>query len=59
MKTFIILFCLITEFTLAQNEWVKIGEMPRPVYGARAVVIDTTIYIVGGFDDQLPKSLLS
>ena len=56
MKTFIILFCLITEFTLAQNEWVKIGEMPRPVYGARAVVIDTAIYIVGGFDDQLPDN---
>lgn len=56
MKTFIVLFCLITGFTLAQNAWVKIGEMPRPVYGARAVVVDTTIYIIGGYDEQLPNS---
>ncbi len=57
MKSLIFLFCLTTELLFAQSSWVKIGEMPRPIYGGQAVAIDTVIYIIGGIDEQLPGNL--
>ena len=55
-KTLFILFCLKTALAIAQNSWVTVGEMPRAVYGGQAIVIDSAIYIVGGFDEQLPNN---
>lgn len=56
MKVLMITLCLFLGPIYAQNSWVKIGEMPRPVYGGEAVVLDTTIYIIGGYDEQLPNN---
>lgn len=35
------------------NSWRKIGDMPYPVAGGRAVVIDTTIFVFGGYSDSV------
>jgi N-acetylneuraminic acid mutarotase len=36
-----------------QAEWQKIGDMPIPVSRAEGVVIDSSIYILGGYSDSL------
>ena len=36
------------------NTWQIIDKMPYPVYGGQAVVIDSLIYILGGYSDSLP-----
>lgn len=56
MKNFVILFLLLSGVIFAQASWVEIGEMPRPVYGGRAVLVDTVIYIIGGYDEELPDN---
>jgi len=47
--------CLIIIYTItlipilrAQNVWQEVGKMPIPVYGGKAVVIDSMILIIGG-----------
>ncbi len=54
MKKVVLFFFLFITASSAQQQWQIIGRMYRPVYGAQAVVIDTAIYIVGGFDNKLP-----
>lgn len=59
IKKLLILFYFLTNLSIAQSSWVTINEMPRPVYGGKAVVVDTTIFIVGGIDDRLPNNFTS
>ena len=33
--------------------WELIGKMPHPVYGGQAVVLDSLIYILGGYSESL------
>jgi hypothetical protein len=37
--------------------WERAGELPVPVYGAKAVVRDTLIYIIGGYSDSQDAAL--
>lgn len=53
-KVIIFFFLLIASSNAQQKQWYIVGKMYRPVYGAQAVVVDTAIYIIGGFDNKLP-----
>jgi len=46
--TLILLF-----YTSAFSQWEIVSEMPVPVKGAKAIVQDTVIYIIGGVSDSL------
>jgi N-acetylneuraminic acid mutarotase len=37
------------------NSWQVIGKMPHPVFGGEAIVIDSLIYIFGGWSDSLDQ----
>ncbi len=39
------------------QDWQVIGKMPNPVYGAQAIVLDSLIYIFGGYSDSLKKPI--
>ena len=57
MKRFIltwILFWLALPLFLRAGDWGWriVGEMPVPVKGARAVLKDSMIYVIGGYTDQ-------
>ena len=43
--------------SLNAQEWQVTGEMPHPVYGGKAVVKDSLIYIIGGFSGLLNKNV--
>lgn len=48
--------CFIS-ISLAQTlNWQIVSSMPIPVKGAKAVVIDSLIYIVGGYSDSLQSN---
>jgi N-acetylneuraminic acid mutarotase len=42
-------------FTGWSNTWKVVGEMPHPVFGGEAIVIDSLIYIFGGWSDSLDQ----
>ncbi len=49
----LIISMLLPAMLPAQEEqWQIIGQMPIPVKGARAVVKDTLIYVIGGYTDN-------
>jgi N-acetylneuraminic acid mutarotase len=52
MKKIILLLIIVYLNTQAQT-WQVIGEMPNPVYGGEAVVVNSLIYILGGFSYSL------
>ncbi len=57
MKKIALVFILalsIHQLIPAQG-WKIHGEMPRPVSGGRAIVKDSLIYIVGGFDESIGR----
>jgi len=51
MKRFLSIFLLFSTVVFAQS-WQVVGRMPYPVYGGQAVVIDSMIYILGGFSEK-------
>jgi hypothetical protein len=53
----IVILFLVSERTSAENNWQIIGKMPHAVYGAEAVVVDSVIYILGGYSDSLAGSI--
>lgn len=55
----LMLLVLILNNTLTGQfgSWTKIGDMPYPVAGGKAVVIDTTIYVIGGYSDSLESNV--
>ena len=59
MKYFIliIILFLVSERASAEKNWQIIGKMPHAVYGAEAVVLDSVIYILGGYSDSLARSI--
>ncbi len=48
MKKVVLLLIFCTISLSAQN-WTIVGKMPHPVYGAKAVVKDSLIFILGGY----------
>jgi hypothetical protein len=44
----IISLCIFASSGVAQTGWEDVGAMPLPVYGGRAVVMDSLILILGG-----------
>jgi N-acetylneuraminic acid mutarotase len=59
MKNIAVIFSLIISLNLYAQQWqvVEGEKMPYPVYGAEAVVIDSLIYIIGGYSDLLKGSI--
>jgi N-acetylneuraminic acid mutarotase len=51
MRMSYILFFLATVNIFSQS-WKVVGNMPSPVFGQRAVVKDSLIYILGGFSEH-------
>jgi hypothetical protein len=49
---FPIIFLLWSHELLAQNRWVTSASLTRGLTGAAAVVVDTTIYVLGGYSDS-------
>ncbi len=49
-------FLLFSINAWPQN-WQVIGKMDHPVYGAQAIVLDSLIYIFGGYSDSLNKPI--
>ncbi len=59
-KLLFISIILIFTYTLnyGQNlQWHEVGRMPIPVKGHRAVVVDSVIWIIGGYSDSLNSSV--
>jgi len=52
---FLLLFLLpVFLVNLAQSEdWEIVGKMPHAVYGGQVVVMDSLIYVLGGYSDSL------
>lgn len=48
----IVLFCLSTIRLAAQGQWTISGNLTRGLTGAAAVVVDSTIYVLGGYSDS-------
>jgi len=48
----LILFCLSTSRLAAQGQWTVSGSLTRGLTGAAAVVVDSTIYVLGGYSDS-------
>ncbi|RPI75238.1 MAG: T9SS C-terminal target domain-containing protein [Ignavibacteriales bacterium] len=59
MNKILFVIILITSFKTNAQVWQVIEgtEMPVPVYGGEAVVVDSLIYILGGFSDSLNISV--
>lgn len=55
--TYLILFFIIELAYTQSLQWQEIGRMPIPVKGHRAVALDSTILIIGGFSDSLNTSI--
>jgi|SRR5690554_1301563 len=54
MKKIILIVVLLSSLKISAQEWEILNtEMPLPVYGGEAVVVDSLIYILGGFSDSL------
>ncbi len=51
MKKVLILIITLSTIMAAQS-WVTLRNMPYPVVGGQAVVVDSMIYILGGFSEQ-------
>ena len=51
MKKALILIITFSTIIFAQS-WVTLRNMPVPVVGGQAVVVDSMIYILGGFSEQ-------
>lgn len=58
LKKILLLFFVFVNFNVGQDStWQVIGEMKYPVSGARAVVKDSLIYIIGGYSDSLQANV--
>ncbi|HSP88453.1 MAG TPA: T9SS type A sorting domain-containing protein [Ignavibacteriaceae bacterium] len=59
MKKIILTLLLVFAFKINAQVWqvVAEAEMPHPVYGGEAVVIDSLIYVVGGFSDLINSNV--
>lgn len=53
MKKILTLALTLLFYANAFCQWEVINEMPLPVKGAKAIVQDTTIFIIGGFSDSV------
>jgi N-acetylneuraminic acid mutarotase len=53
MKKIFTLCLLLIFYTQSYCQWQVVSEMPVPVTGAKAIVRDSVIYIVGGFSDSV------
>jgi len=51
--TIFILMVFNPGITQNENTWEIVGKMPHPVYGGQAAVVDSLIYIFGGYSDSL------
>ncbi len=51
---------IFTVHIVRSAEWQILGKMPHPVYGGQALVLDSLIYIIGGYSDSLsgPTNLI-
>lgn len=57
-KKILLLFFIFVNLNVGQDStWQVIGEMKYPVSGARAVVKDSLIYIIGGYSDSLQANV--
>jgi N-acetylneuraminic acid mutarotase len=54
---YIAVFGYILQVGYATGFWEKAGELPIPVYGAKAIVKDSLIYIIGGYSDTQEMAL--
>jgi hypothetical protein len=52
IAVFVAIFCAAA-VGFSQGNWEKIGDMPIAVSRAEAVVIDSSIYVLGGYSDSL------
>jgi N-acetylneuraminic acid mutarotase len=52
LKAFIIIPVILL-MNARGNNWEIISRMPHPVYGGQALVVDSLIYILGGYSDSL------
>jgi N-acetylneuraminic acid mutarotase len=62
-KIILFLLVIIQFFTfhiVRSADWQILGKMPHPVYGGQALVVDSLIYIIGGYSDSLsgPTNLI-
>jgi hypothetical protein len=49
---YIVFVALFFQIGHGTGFWEKVGEMPLPVYGARAVIHDSLIYVIGGYSSS-------
>ena len=56
MKKVLILIITLSTIMAAQS-WVTLSNMPYPVVGGQAVVVDSMIYILGGFSEVLNSNV--
>ena len=57
LQIFITLLLSLSITFSHSRSWQVVGNMPLPVYGAEAVAIDTTIYILGGYSDSTQSTV--
>ncbi len=62
-KITLFLLVIIHFFTIhivRSADWQILGKMPHPVYGGQALVLDSLIYIIGGYSDSVsgPTNLI-
>jgi len=48
----LIISLVITDKSFAQGEWITLGNLSRGLTGSASVVVDSTIYVLGGFSDS-------
>ena len=57
MRRSVLIIVIITAFLLVNNvsgvNWQPVGKMPHPVSGGQALVVDSLIYVLGGYSDSL------
>ena len=55
--TQIALVAIMVQVCLRAELWEKASDMPVPVYGAKAVILDNLIYIIGGYSSIQDSAL--